>query len=142
MRSRTVRAGLDIGYGILVGLCTNHDGSKKPCAFSIPSLVSESMDDDIEMEGNVLRKRNVEHVFVKDRYYNVGEDAGDTIKELNQDYIHSDHYMALFLAGLHQFKQKNIDHLVTVLPVFQYNKYHEKLKEKLEGTHFVNESLS
>lgn len=142
MASRTVKAGLDIGYGTLDGVCTNSDGSKKPFTFNMPSLVSESMADEFEVEGSVLRKRNIERVPVNDRFYNVGEDAGDTIKELNDDYIHSDHYMALFLAGLQRFKQKRIDHLVTGLPVFQYTKLHEQLKAKLEGTHRIQNGQS
>lgn len=142
MANKPVKVGLDIGYGTLDGVGTSSDGQKKPYCFNMPSLVSESFEDDIEVVGSVLRKRNVERVLVNNRFYNVGEDAGDTIKVLHQDYIHTDYYMALYLAGLQRFKQDKIDHLVTGLPVFQYAKHHENLKEKLEGTHRVNEGQS
>jgi len=142
MSNQAVYVGLDIGYGTLDGVCSHHDGGKKPFFFNMPSLVSEAINDDMEFESKVLNKRNVERVMVNERMYHVGEDAGNTIKELNEDFIHTDHYMALYLAGLTRFKQKKIDHLVTGLPVNQYAKLKDALKARLEGTHLINDKLS
>lgn len=82
MSNRAVYVGLDIGYGTLDGVCSHHDGGKKPYFFNMPSLVSVAINDDMEFESKVLNKRNVERVVVNERMYHVGEDAGNTIKEL------------------------------------------------------------
>lgn len=133
MSKKMIKAGVDIGYGTLDGVCTNANGGKKPYQFYMPSLVSEAVGNDYEFEGNAVRKRNIEKVIVGSTVYHVGEDAGDTVKELNEDYIYSDHYMALYIAALQRFGHKQIDHLVTGLPVFQFDRYAQELEKMLQG---------
>lgn len=58
-------------------------------------------------------------------------------RELHKDYFRTDAYTALFHAALIQADRAVIDHLVTGLPVYQYqdNDARERLQKFMTGTH-------
>jgi plasmid segregation protein ParM len=130
---------LDIGFGF-----TKYgkiiDGTMK--FLSYQSLAP--MASDVDMSMGILGKRDTVIVDVDGTDYEVGPDSEDldtseSTRSLNDQYIYTDQYKALFYGSLHYMGEKTIDLLVVGLPVSNLN-HAEKLKSILIGTHEINKS--
>lgn len=107
---------------------------------SFPSLAPRHMG--LDLSSSVLGQRETVVVSVDGTDYEVGPDAGDldsndSTRNLNDQYIHTDQYRAVFLGALHYVGELEIDLLVVGLPLSNMQAA-AKLKEMMIGTHKVN----
>jgi plasmid segregation protein ParM len=108
---------------------------------SFPSLAPRSAGVDLSL--SVLGKRDTVIVKVEGTEYEVGPDStdldsNDATRNLNEQYIHSDQYSAVFLGALHYIAEPVIDLLVVGLPLSNMH-LAPKLREMLTGTHSIND---
>ncbi len=111
---------------------------------SFPSLAPRSAGLDLSM--SILGKRDTVVVDVDGTKYEVGPDAGDldtndATRNLNDQYIHTEQYKAVFLGALYYIGEQVIDLLVVGLPLSNMQAA-AKLKSLMVGTHRVNAELT
>ena len=132
----TVKA-IDIGYGN-VKYVTGRKGGEVQCAH-FPSVAPPSSGRDFG--AGVATKKDVVKVCVGDSLYIVGPDAslslpgGKSGRKLIRDYPETDGYLALARGALAYAGDREIDLLVTGLPVNYHAAYRDKLESKLAGEH-------
>ena len=107
---------------------------------SFPSLAPRKTGVDLSL--SVLGKRDTVVVSVEGTEYEVGPDSGDldsndTTRNLNESYIHTDQYSAVFKGALHYIGEKEIDLLVVGLPLSNMQSA-AKLKALVVGSHKIN----
>ena len=128
----TVKA-IDIGYGN-VKYVTGRKGGEVQCAH-FPSVAPPSSGRDFG--AGVAAKKDAVRVCVGDSLYIVGPDAslslpgGKSGRKLIRDYPETDGYLALARGALAYAGGREIDLLVTGLPV----NYHAAYRDKLERKH-------
>lgn len=116
-----IRAG-DIGWGYTKYLKMNEDGEKEFLSF--PSLAPRASLHDMSM--GLLGRRDTVVVTVEGTDYEVGPDSSDldindSTRNLNDQYIYTDQYKALFYGMLSYMGDDEIDLLVLGLPVSGLN---------------------
>lgn len=109
---------------------------------SFPSLAPRYSGVDMSM--SILGKRDTVVVDVDGTQYEVGPDAADldvndSTRNLNDQYIHTEQYRAVFYGGLHYIGEDVIDLLVVGLPLSNMRAA-AKLKELVVGKHKINSS--
>lgn len=135
---------IDVGYGntkYLGGV--DKEGNLQYGIFpSVSPLAPNQL-----MSGGLLGKRDTKIVDIEGTFYEVGIDAElssnntDTTKNLNESYIFSEQYKALFLGALAYMGNTHYDCLVLGLPV-NYIHNSEKLKDIFKGEHRINDDLT
>lgn len=137
-KSKVVRA-LDLGWGY--AKYSKYDPIEDKYDFlSFPSLAPRFAGLDLSM--SILGKRDTVVVNVEGTAYEVGPDSGDldtndSTRNLNDQYIHTDQYRAVFYGALHYIGEPEIDLLVVGLPLSNMGSA-PKLKELCKGTHKIN----
>lgn len=111
---------------------------------SFPSLAPRHVGVDLSM--SVLGKRDTVVVNVDGTEYEVGPDSGDldsndSSRNLNDSYIFTEQYKAVFYGALHYIGESEIDILVVGLPLSGMQ-HAPKLKEMMLGTHKINATTS
>lgn len=111
---------------------------------SFPSLAPRSAGLDLSM--SILGKRDTVVVDVDGTKYEVGPDAGDldtndASRNLNDQYIHTEQYKAVFYGALHYIGEPVIDLLVVGLPLSNMNAA-AKLKALMVGTHKLTAEMT
>lgn len=126
---------VDVGYGNVKYL-TVSEGDKSFNHGHFPAIAPIAPN--IDMSGGMLGKRNTKIIEIETVRYEVGVDAGmtatgtDTVRVLNDSYIFSPQYKALFLGALSYMGKESYDVIVMGLPV--KNMYNaEKLKQQFTG---------
>lgn len=140
--SKVVRA-IDLGWGWTKYSRRNRDSGEIEY-LSFPSLAPRSAT--IDMGVSVLGKRDTVIVEVEGTRYEVGPDSADldssdASRNLNDAYIHSDQYKAVFRGALHYIGEPSIDLLVVGLPLSNMHSA-PRLREMLMGEHRINEAES
>lgn len=134
---------LDIGWGYTKYSRFNLDTEAMEF-HAMPSLAPRSSGVDLSM--SLLGKRDTVVVNVDGTLYEVGPDSADldtndASRNLNEQYIHTEQYKAVFYGALHYMGQPEIDLLVVGLPLSNMQAA-PKLKELMEGAHKVNDSFT
>jgi len=132
-----VAGAMDIGYGNTKYLCSIVNDILKFGSF--PSLAPLATSNKIS--GNMFMSRNTHIVNVDETFYEVGVDAEDLVsgsntdaaKVLDESYIYSAQYKALFLGALAYMDVPEFDVLVMGLPV-NYIHNADSLAELFTGT--------
>ena len=126
---------VDVGYGNVKYL-TVSEGETSFNHGHFPAIAPIAPN--IDMSGGMLGKRNTKIIEIETVRYEVGVDAGmtatgtDTVRVLNDSYIFSPQYKALFLGALSYMGKESYDVIVMGLPV--KNMYNaEKLKKQFTG---------
>lgn len=106
---------------------------------SFPSLAPRHSGMDLSL--SVIGQRNTTIVDVEGTLYEVGPDSADldsndSSRNLNDQYIHTEQYKAVFLGALHYIAEPVIDLLVVGLPLSNMASA-GKLKELVVGTHRI-----
>lgn len=122
LKKKPVIEVIDLGWGYTKYSKTDADGKSE--FFSFPSLAPKSTRQDMSM--GILGKRDTVVVEVEGTDYEVGPDSGDldsndSTRNLNDGYIFSDQYKALFYGALHYMEADVIDLLVVGLPISGLN---------------------
>lgn len=135
---KTVRA-LDLGLGYTKYSRANSDSGEIEY-HSFASLAPRHAGVDLSM--SLLGRRETVVVDVDGSKYEVGPDAADldtndSTRSLNDSYIHTEQYKAVFLGALHYIGEPVIDRLVVGLPLNNMQAA-GKLKALTEGKHKVN----
>lgn len=132
---------VDVGYGNVKYL-TVSEGDKSFNHGHFPAIAPIAPN--IDMSGGMLGKRNTKIIEIETVRYEVGVDAGmtatgtDTVRVLNDSYIFSPQYKALFLGALSYMGKESYDVIVMGLPV--KNMYNaEKLKQQFTGKFEIND---
>lgn len=141
-RSKVVQA-LDIGWGYTKYSHFNLETEKMEY-HAFPSLAPRSTGVDMSM--SLLGKRDTVVVNVDGTLYEVGPDSADldtsdASRSLNEQYIHTEQYKAVFYGALYYMGQPEIDLLVVGLPLSNMGAS-AKLKELMVGTHKVNDKFT
>lgn len=107
---------------------------------AFPSLAPRHAGVDLSM--SILGRRDTVIVDLEGTLYEVGPDAADldsndSSRSLNDQYIHTEQYRAVFLGALHYIGEKVIDTLVVGLPLSGMHNA-DKLKALVVGTHRIN----
>lgn len=123
----------DIGYGYVKYNKVDKDG--ETTFHSFPSLAPRSSGND--MSSGMLGRRDTVTVDVDGIEYEVGPDShtldsNDSTRSLNEQFIFTDQYKALFYGVLNYMDVEEIDLLVLGLPVSGLN-LSEKLKKMSIG---------
>lgn len=110
---------------------------------SFPSLAPRHAG--IDMSLSVFAQRQTVVVDVDGSKYEVGPDSAtldtnDSTRSLNESYIHTEQYKAVFLGGLHYIGEPVIDLLVVGLPLNNMGAA-PKLKALAEGKHKVGTGI-
>lgn len=140
--SKIIRAN-DLGWGYSKYSAFNMD--KGVLEFqSIPSLAPRHTGMDLSMSS--FGKRDTQIVLVDGTKYEVGPDSidldtNDASRNLNDQYIHTEQYKAVFYGTLAYIGEQSIDLLVVGLPLSNMHNA-AKLKELVVGTHKVSDSLT
>lgn len=140
--AKIVRA-IDLGWGYTK--YSHLDVESEELKFSsFPSLAPRSAGLDLSM--SILGKRDTVVVDVDGTKYEVGPDAGDldtndATRNLNDQYIHTEQYKAVFYGALCYIGEPVIDLLVVGLPLSNMQSA-AKLKALMVGTHKVNGELT
>ena len=142
MSAKPVVRALDIGWGYTKYSHTDFAGELAFSAF--PSLAPRHAGVDYSL--SIIGKRDTAVVSVEGTEYEVGPDSGDlestdATRSLNDQYIHTDQYKALFYGALHYMGAPTIDTLVVGLPMSGMGNA-PKLKAMMEGTHAVSKGTS
>ena len=132
---------LDLGWGY-TKYSSKKDDSGELEFHSFPSLAPRYTGLDLSM--SVLGKRDTVVVSVDGTLYEVGPDSSDldtndSSRNLNDQYIYTEQYKAVFYGALHYIKEESIDLLVVGLPLSNMH-LAPKLKELVEGKHKLNET--
>lgn len=109
---------------------------------SFPSLAPRSTGLDLGMSANLLGARDTVVVDVDGSKYEVGPDSADldtndSTRNLNNSYIHTEQYKAVFLGALHYIGEPVLDLLVVGLPLNNMQAA-AKLKALVIGKHKIN----
>lgn len=107
---------------------------------SFPSLAPRHVG--VDLSSSILGKRDTVVVTVDGTEYEVGPDSGDldgndASRNLNDSYIYTEQYKAVFYGALHYMGASDIDLLVVGLPLSNMQAA-TKLKEIIVGTHKIN----
>lgn len=130
---------VEIGFGSC-SLCSGiKDG--KPEVLTFPSIVAQ-VDNRTDMSAG-LTKRDTVTVAVDGSFYEVGPEAHlatgkTTTRILNNQYIDSPQYKALFLGSLAMAKMPVVDLLVLGVPVSSLHRV-EELKSMAVGIHQIGD---
>jgi plasmid segregation protein ParM len=141
-KAKIVRA-IDLGWGYTK--YSHFDIETDGLKFSsFPSLAPRSAGLDLSM--SILGKRDTVVVDIDGTKYEVGPDSGDldtndSTRNLNDQYIHTEQYKAVFYGALHYIAEPVIDLLVVGLPVSNMAAA-SKLKALMVGKHKVNDQLT
>lgn len=141
MANQKVVRALDLGWGYTKYSKFNKESGNYEY-FSFPSLAPRHAG--VDLSASVLGRRNTVIVNVEGTDYEVGEDSSDldsndSTRNLNDQYIHTDQYKAVFYGALHYIGEPVIDLLVVGLPLSGMVNV-AKLKELLVGKHKINSS--
>lgn len=136
-----VRA-IDLGWGYTKLSRKGSTGEIEYMAF--PSLAPRASQ--LDMSSSFLGQRDTHVVTVDGVEYEVGVDSGnldtsDASRSLNNSYIFTEQYKAVFLGALAYIDEEVIDVLVVGLPLSGMNQAN-KLKAMMEGTHRINANKS
>lgn len=134
MAAPIVRA-IDLGWGYTK--YSKVDGEGNVSFASFPSLAPKSVG--LDLSTSILGRRDTVTVRVDGTEYEVGPDAGDldsndTTRNLNDMFIFTDQYKAVFFGALHYMGTPEIDMLVVGLPISNMGAA-EKLKASMLGEH-------
>ena len=140
-KAPVVRA-LDLGWGWTKANRVNVDGVLE--YFSFPSLAPRHTGVDLSM--SVFGKRDTVVVSIDGTEYEVGPDSGDldtndASRNLNDSFIFTEAYRAVFYGALHYIGESEIDLLVVGLPLSNMMSA-AKLKSMMVGTHKLNSEES
>ncbi len=107
---------------------------------SMPSLAPRHSG--LDLTGSFLSKRNTVVVSVQGTKYEVGPDSldidsNDATRNLNESFVFSDQYKAVFLGALHYMNTPVIDRLVMGLPLMNMH-LADSVKAMASGKHEVN----
>lgn len=138
-KMKIVRA-LDLGWGYTKYSRFNMESEEMEYQ-SFPSLAPRSTGVDLSM--SILGKRDTVVVNVDGTKYEVGPDSADldtndASRNLNDQYIHTEQYKAVFYGALYYIGELEIDLLVVGLPLSNMHAA-AKLRELMVGTHKVND---
>lgn len=139
---KIVRA-IDLGWGYTK--YSHLDVETEKLRFSsFPSLAPRSAGLDLSM--SILGKRDTVVVDVDGTKYEVGPDSADidtndASRNLNDQYIHTEQYKAVFYGALHYIGEPVIDMLVVGLPLSNMQSA-AKLKALVVGTHRLNGEMT
>lgn len=137
MKLKPIIRSLDLGWGYAKYSKINEVGEIEYNSF--PSLAPRASSQEMSM--GLLGKRDTVVVDVEGTEYEVGPDSydldsSDATRNLNDNYIVTDQYKAVFYGALHYINEDVIDLLVVGLPVSgMYNI--DKLKELTIGEHQI-----
>lgn len=128
---------MDLGWGWVKYSRRSPEGGIEFGAF--PSLAPRHAG--VDLAGSVMGRRDTVVVSVDGTLYEVGPDSGDldsndASRNLNDQYIYTDQYRAVFLGALSYMREPEIDVLVVGLPLSNMQAA-PKLKEMLTGAHKV-----
>jgi plasmid segregation protein ParM len=135
--NKVVRA-IDVGYGN-VKYTTGVDAEGKAVCGHFPAVAAVASGRDIG--AGVSAKKDVVTVAAGGNNYLVGPDALLSLKSemngrvLSRDYPETDRYLALARGALAYMDCKQIDLLVTGLPVAYLGDYKGRLENRLAGEH-------
>jgi plasmid segregation protein ParM len=135
---KIVRA-IDLGWGYTK--YSHLDVETEKLVFSsFPSLAPRHAGLDMSM--SILGKRDTAVIDVEGTKYEVGPDSGDldnndASRNLNDHYIQTEQYKAVFFGALHYIGEPVIDLLVAGLPLSNMQSA-GKLKELMIGTHKIS----
>lgn len=140
-KAPVVRA-IDLGWGYTKLSRKSADGQLEYMAF--PSLAPRASQ--LDMSSSFLGQRDTKIVTVDGVDYEVGVDSAsldssDATRSLNNSYIFTEQYKAVFLGALAYIDEDVIDILVVGLPLSGMNQA-AKLKSMMEGTHKINATKS
>jgi len=129
---------LDLGWGYTKYSKTNEDGNVVFNSF--PSLAPRASRQDMSI--GILGRRDTVIVDVDGTEYEVGPDSSDldsndSTRNLNDNYIFTDQYKAVFYGALHYMDKKEIDLLVVGLPISGLN-HAEALRKLTVGEHKIS----
>lgn len=139
---KIVRA-IDLGWGYTK--YSHFDIETEKLVFSsFPSLAPRSAGLDLSM--SILGKRDTVVVDVDGTKFEVGPDSADldtndASRNLNDQYIHTEQYKAVFYGALHYIAEHTIDLLVVGLPLSNMNSA-AKLKAMMVGKHKLNDQMT
>jgi plasmid segregation protein ParM len=136
--AKIVRA-LDLGSGYAKYSRLNKETSEMEF-LSFPSLAPRHAGVDLSM--SILGRRETVVVDVDGSKYEVGPDSADldtndSTRNLNDTYIHTEQYKAVFFGALHYIDEPVIDLLVVGLPLNNMQAA-VKLKAIMVGKHKIN----
>lgn len=128
----------DIGWGYTKYMKVSEDGEISYHSF--PSLAPRSTGHDMSM--GLFAKRDTVVVDVEGTLYEVGPDSSDldindSTRNLNDQFIYTDQYKALFYGMLNYMGEEEIDLLVLGLPVSGLN-LTEDLRKMSIGSHEIS----
>lgn len=131
MRMQDCMVCLDIGYGQTKLLYDGPQGEQRRVFPSQVELAPET-----DLGGGLLGARNNFRVRVGDLSYDVGEDvaqSGNAVGNLNDAYLETPEYQALFHAALLATGLTRVDLLVTGLPVSHFARRKAELARLMTG---------
>jgi len=135
---KIIRA-LDLGWGYTK--LSRFDLASEAMEYvTFPSLAPRHSGVDLSM--SLLGKRDTAVVEVDGTAYEVGPDAADldtsdASRSLNDAYIYTEQYKAVFYGALHYIGEATIDLLVVGLPLSNMHSA-AKLREMMVGQHKIN----
>lgn len=137
LRSNQIVRALDLGSGFAK---LNRLENGALTYLSIPSLAPRHSGTDLSM--SMLGKRDTVVVTVDGTSYEVGPDSADldsndSTRNLNDQYIYTDQYRAVFYGALHYINEEVIDLLVVGLPLTTLHRAAD-LKKMMIGEHQIN----
>lgn len=133
---------LDLGSGFAKFNRLNSDGKLEYMSFA--SIAPRHAGRDAAL--SILGRRDTVVVNVEGTPYEVGPDASDldtsdSTRNLNDQYIYTDQYKAVFYGVLHYMNESVIDLLVVGLPLNTLHRS-DDLKKMMVGTHRINETTT
>lgn len=136
-QKKVVRA-IDLGWGYTKFSAVKEGGEVDFKA--IPSLAPRHTG--LDLTGSVLGGRDTVVVKVEGTYYEVGPDSADldpvdATRNLNDSYVFTDQYKAVYLGALHYMGTPKIDLLVLGLPL-SHLQLSEQVRGMAIGKHEVN----
>lgn len=139
---KIIRA-LDLGWGYtkMSRKCPVSDELE---FMSFPSLAPRHAGLDLSM--SILGRRDTVVVDVDGTKYEVGPDSADldssdVTRNLNDQYIHTEQYKAVFFGALAYMNEPTIDLLVVGLPLSNMGAA-AKLRDLMRGTHKINGDIT
>lgn len=128
---------LDLGWGFTKFSVVGPDGQVSFRA--IPSIAPRHTG--LDLSGSLLGRRDTVVVKVEGTSYEVGPDSADldpndATRNLNDQYVYTDQYKAVFLGALHYMDAPVIDLLVLGLPLSHLH-LTEQVKKMAIGKHEV-----
>lgn len=141
----TIRA-IDLGYGNVKLTLSDMNGIAVK-TMSIPAEAHETnhTQDTQFPEDDFIKKSDVKLICVNERYYKIGQDIlmidnNHCHRNLIDDYIEQDEYLALTYAALDHINESVIDLLVVGLPVRLFKHKSKQLQEMLTGLHTISQT--